>query len=354
MEGFDQLLCPVLTGGLASLVLSLLLAVSTSWHGRFSLDTYDGIQKIHTDPTPRIGGVSIFVGVFIAWQLSSNELKQLLTPWLLASVPALGLGLVEDITKRVSISLRLSSTIFSGLLGCWLSGYAITRVDILVFDQLLQWVPFAVVFTAFAVSGVINSINIIDGLNGLACSMVFYAMLGLAGVAYRVNDPLLAQACVIFATCVVGFFIINWPFGKLFLGDGGSYFIGFFLAWGCVILIERHADVTAFTAVLLCIHPITEVLFSMWRRWRRQYNLGHSDRLHLHSLVERRIMPRLMPKCTKRIRNSMAGLIIGGVSVIPAILAQYVYASPGAAQICIAVFLVIYIYLYKRVVSFQS
>ena len=351
MDVFSPIAVPLLVGALTSLALSLLVVFTTRWHGTFSLDESHGVQKMHVQPTPRIGGLPMLVALLAAWWAAPTDLQQRLTPWLLAGIPAFAFGLAEDFTKRISVSQRLLATMASGVLAWWLSGYALSRVDIWGFDTLLQWLPFSVLFTAFAVGGVANAINIIDGLNGLASSMVFWAMLGLAGVAYSVGDPVLSQTCLLIAACVAGFFFVNWPLGKIFLGDGGSYFLGFSLAWGCVLLIERHANVTAFAALLLCVHPITEVLFSVWRRRQRQQHPGHPDRLHFHSLVKRRVMSRLLPRRSLRFRNSASGLLVGGMSALPAIVAQFVYQSAVASLACVAVMVVGYIWLYRRIVG---
>ncbi|WP_158268734.1 glycosyltransferase [Limnohabitans sp. Hippo3] len=348
---FAPIAWPLLVGAVSSLVLSLLVVFTTRWHGAFSLDESHGVQKMHAHPTPRIGGLPMLVGLLAAWVASPPDLQQRLTPWLLAGIPAFAFGLAEDFTKRVSVTQRLLATMASGVLAWWLSGYALSRVDIWGFDTLLQWLPFAVMFTAFAVGGVANAINIIDGLNGLASSMVFWALLGLAGVAHSVGDPVLSQTCLLIAACVAGFFFVNWPLGKIFLGDGGSYFLGFSLAWGCVLLIERHANVTAFAALLLCVHPITEVLFSVWRRRQRQQHPGHPDRLHFHSLVKRRVMSRILPHSSRRFRNSVAGLLVGSMSFLPAIMVQFVYQSSVASLACIGLLVAGYVWLYRRIVS---
>jgi UDP-N-acetylmuramyl pentapeptide phosphotransferase/UDP-N-acetylglucosamine-1-phosphate transferase len=350
MDTLAHMAMPLLVGGLTSLALSVLVVLTTRWHGFLSLDESQGVQKMHAHPTPRIGGLPMLVGLLAAWGASPPNLQQLLSPWLLAGIPAFAFGLVEDFTKRVSVTHRLLATMASGLLAWWLSGYALSRVDVWGFDALLQWLPFAVIFTAFAVGGVANAINIIDGLNGLASSMVLWALLGLAGVAHSVGDSVLSQTCLLIAACVVGFFFVNWPMGKIFLGDGGSYFLGFSLAWGCVLLIERHANVTAFAALLLCVHPITEVLFSVWRRRQRQQHPGHPDRLHFHSLVKRRVMSRILPHRSPRFRNSAGGLLVGSMSVLPAILLQFVYESPTASLACVGLLVAGYVWLYRLIV----
>jgi len=216
---------------------------------------------------------------------------------------------------------------------------------------MLQFTAVSVVFTAFAVGGVANAINIIDGLNGLASSMVLWALLGIAALAASLGDTLLAGTCLIIAACVLGFFVVNWPLGKLFLGDGGSYFLGFSLAWACVLLVERHTQVSAFAALLLCIHPITEVLYSVYRRKVRHQHPGHPDRLHFHSLVKRRVMQRLLPRSSKTVRNSVGGLLVGGMSLLPAVLVQWVYSSTVASLAAVAALGLGYVWLYQRMVA---
>lgn len=124
----------------------------------------------------------------------------------------------------------------------------------------------SVVLTAFAVGGVANSINIIDGFNGLASTASTLAFIGYALLAWQVGDAELVGVALVLAACVWGFFWVNWPLGKIFLGDGGSYFVGFSLAWVAVMLIERNPSVSAFAALLVCAHPVIEVLFSIFRR----------------------------------------------------------------------------------------
>ena len=68
----------------------------------------------------------------------------------------------------------------------------------------------------------------------------------------------------------MAFWVVNWPWAKIFLGDGGRYFSGFALALACVMLLERNNSITAFAPLLLCIYPVTEVLFGIYRSKLRQ------------------------------------------------------------------------------------
>jgi len=340
-----------LTAFVASLTCALLLVFSKRWHGRFSMDGTAGIQKAHTHPTPRVGGIAIVVGVVAAWAVAQPERQAILGPLLLAGIPAFVFGLAEDVTKRVSVLARLLATMLSGVMGWFITGVSITNLNVPGLDWLLTFTGFSVMFTAFAIGGVANAVNIVDGFNGLASGFVTLAMTGLALIAFAVDDTNLGIACLAVAAAAFGFFAVNWPWGKLFLGDGGSYFGGFALAWAAVLLVERNHSVTPFAALLLCIHPVFEVLFSMFRRYFRKENPGHPDRLHLHSLLHRRVVSRW--RLPRWLANSMAGLLVAAMTAPALLLALWLYDSSILAAIACLLLCLGYLTLYARLVRFH-
>ncbi len=90
---------------------------------------------------------------------------------------------------------------------------------------------------------------------------------------------------------IFGFFIWNWPYGKIFLGDAGAYFIGFMIGMLSVLLVVRNHEVSAWFPLVLVIYPVMETLFSIYRRYIvHKISPGQPDRLHLHSLVYSRIL----------------------------------------------------------------
>lgn len=295
--------------------LCVLLVLTKRWHGALTMGHTEGVQKFHTVPTPRIGGIPIVLGLVVAWGKAPADTQYILTAILFAGMPAFILGVAEDVTKRVGVMQRLLATMASGMLAWWITDYSLTRVDIWGADWVLGFTLVSVVFTAFAVGGVANSINIIDGLNSLASTASTLAFLGYALLAWRVGDVKLAGVALVLAACVWGFFWVNWPLGTIFLGDGGSFFVGFSLAWVAVMLIERNPNVSAFAALLVCVHPVTEVLFSIYRRKIKKMNPGHPDRLHFHSLVKKRYVRRWLPNTSANIRNSITGLLVGSMTL---------------------------------------
>lgn len=223
-----------LSCGLATLLLGLSIILTGRWHGPFTTDHMHGVQKFHVSPTPRIGGVAILGGTWVGYLLSPELSKIVFLPILLASLPTFMFGLADDLTKRITPAWRMVATMVSALLAWYLTDVALSLQGVPLLMPLFATLWVAVPFTVFAVSGVVNAVNIIDGFNGLAGSTLVYLLLGTGYLAAQMGDPALADVAMLLAAAVVGFLVLNWPFGKIFLGDGGAYFCGFVLAWLCI------------------------------------------------------------------------------------------------------------------------
>ena len=317
------------------------------------MDANEGVQKFHSTPTPRIGGLAIVTALWVAWLNAPAELKSVIGIFLLAGLPAFIFGLAEDITKRVSVLQRLIATMASGLLAWWLTDYSLSRVDVWGIDYLLTFTLVSVFFTSFAVGGVANSINIIDGFNGLASTTSTLAFAAFALIAHQVGDAQLAAISLVLAACVWGFFWVNWPYGKIFLGDGGSYFLGFSLAWVAVMLIERNPQVSAFAALLICVHPVTEVLFSVYRRKIKKLHPGHPDRMHFHSLIKQRYVRRWFSSVSNDGRNSITGILIGFMTLTAGVLANLVYQSVLMSVSTLLILMLGYVSIYARMIRYK-
>jgi len=291
---------------LAALVSSFaacaVIVLTQRWHGGLSLDhDLDGAQKFHTVPVPRIGGVGLLIGLAVAalaWMSIADVVEHENALWLLAcGAPAFLAGLWEDMTKKVSVKTRLMATFGSAALAIWLLDAQLLRLDIPLVDDLMLIAPIAVAFTCFAVAGVANAVNIIDGFNGLAAGSAVLMLLGLAGLGWLTQDVLVVKLCLMGAAALIGFLCLNFPFGKIFLGDGGAYLVGFWLAECAVLLLVRNPEVSTWAVLLCCIYPVWETLFSIWRKdIYRKTGMGKPDKVHFHMLVFRRLTLRWLQK----------------------------------------------------------
>ena len=273
-------------------------------------------------------------------------------PLVLASIPAFLFGLTEDLTKKVGVVIRLGATFASGILAWLLSGISLNRLDILGVDWLLAWPVVSVIFTAFAIAGIANAVNIVDGFNGLASGLVAMSLVALGFVAQSVGDITLMNVCILLFAVVLGFMAMNFPFGKIFMGDGGAYLIGFCLAWVAILLPIRNPSISPWCSLLACLYPVLEVLFSMARRLSRNLHPGHPDRLHLHSLVKTRIVRKRLAALPPVLINSAVSPLIWSLSAIPCIIAVAFASNLIALVFGVALCAICYRLLYLRLTRF--
>lgn len=344
------------TGLICSFLASVLIVATKNWHGSFSMDQTTGVQKFHTVPTPRIGGIALLVGFLGAWFALphgfTNGTASLLSLILIAALPAFAAGLLEDFTKRVSVKARLLATTASGLLAPLITGYWVSSVDLPGIDMLLGLAPIGILFTAFAVAGIANSVNIIDGFNGLASGVVILMLLTLATIAFRVDDIAVLNLALLGTAVVAGFMAVNYPRGHIFLGDAGAYCLGYYVAVLAVALAMRNpAEVSPWAMLLVCGYPFIETLFSIYRRAsrKRKHNPGAPDASHLHSLVYRRVVSRkLMPYAPAWQRNAATSPLIWIYAAVPMLGAVLWPQSLGMVLAWLAFSVVAYVRLYRR------
>lgn len=310
------------------------------WHGRFTVDGHSGVQRFHDVPTPRVGGVGIFLGVWIGWLLATEALLG----WaLLSSFPAFLAGFMEDITKRVSVRVRLAATILSGVMAFVLTGYGVDRLDIPWVDAMLHWMPLCGLFTAVAVAGVANAYNIIDGFNGLTAAAMMVALAALGVIAYEVGDIELFYFALLCMGAVAGFMAWNYPLGRIFLGDGGAYAMGFLIAWLAVALPARHPEVSPWASLLACGYPVMETTYSMIRRRMARAKTGEPDALHLHSLVKKVIIGPTFHQIQLVLRNAMVMLTLLPFISLVAVTGVMFYRDSLVLMAAFAGFFVMYV-----------
>lgn len=338
---------PLALSFVLSSVAATLIVLTQRWHGRYSYDSLDGVQKVHHEQVPRIGGLSIFAATIAAYFLVSPSVKTVLEPTLVLGAIAFSFGFMEDLTKRVSVAIRLWATMLPGIIGYFLTGMVLDTFGIPGIDGALQWTAIAVVFTAFAVCGVTQAINMIDGYNGLAGWTCIWILLGIALLALSVGDLATAITALIVLTATAGFLVMNWPWGKVFLGDGGAYFLGVSIAWLCVSLVNRNSAISPFACLLLCSYPIIEVLYSMVRRTKSRISSGRPDRLHLHQIIAAGFIYPATSRLRPAYQNSLTGWVISLFS-LPALAIAITFAqSQGALIIAFGLLIIGYISLYK-------
>ncbi len=317
-------------------------------------------QKIHLNSTPRIGGLGIYITLAVIAAISASKTLNeydLLVNLTFCAFPAFITGLIEDLTKKVSIRLRLTAISFSTGLAIYFLSILIKAVDITLFDSLLTLPWVSIIFTMFAITGLTNSYNLIDGLNGLSSMVGICILIAITYVAFKNNDLEIMYASLTFTGAVIGFFTYNYPRGLIFLGDGGAYLIGFVIACLSCSLTIRNDAISPWFPLLLNIYPIYETIFSIWRRKIYQKtNPSFPDRLHLHTLIYRRFLKR---KYLRQKKNNALSVnsksstflwLLSGMAIFPSVVW---FDITWVLQCFVLVFCISYSLIYKGLIQLK-
>lgn len=353
------------------LIFALLTLLSSIWLTRVTItsarrlelgaDEGVGVQKFHSHWVPRLGGVPIFVAIVssllaLAWATGSEV--NTTTAFIVCLLPAFGIGLVEDITRRADVLVRLVFTMISAALAWWLLDASLNRLDLPFVDTLLgRYAVIAFVLTLIAAAGIAHAVNIIDGYNGLSGFFVTVVFLSLAWVASEVGDVFVTRVGLLAAASTLGFLCWNFPHGKIFMGDAGAYLLGFTIALLSILLVVRHPEVSPWFPMLLVMHPVWETLFSMYRRAQGGLSeMGRPDALHLHSLIYRRVVRRygISSRSEYRMRrNATTSVYLWGAAIACAIPATVFWRETYLLMVFCGLFALTYVSLYKKLVRFK-
>ena len=322
-------------------------------------DSAEGVQKFHVNPTSRLGGIAIFLGLAVSGLAVPGiaEFNHYSFWFLLAAIPVWLAGLTEDLTRRVGPTLRL---VMATLSAAWLFvalGASVNRTDVWPIDLVLSIPGAPLCVTLLVVAGFTHSVNIVDGFHGLACGLVIIALSGLAFMAWKVGDTLLLQMSLTSLAVVLGFFVINWPRGTIFLGDAGAYLIGFWVVELGILLAMRNPQISPMAPVVAGLLPLIETLFSMYRRnVVRNHPVNQPDALHLHTLVYRRLLFNPELKYTSDQLNAVNAKVALYFWLPATIFAALscIFAESTEAQLgLMLIYLIMYNWLYSRLVRFK-
>jgi UDP-N-acetylmuramyl pentapeptide phosphotransferase/UDP-N-acetylglucosamine-1-phosphate transferase len=318
----------------------------------------DGIQKFHSSPVPRIGGLGIYltisiISIFLYFNIEIYGNYSLLL--ILAAAPVFFVGLIEDLTKKISARARLLAGFASALFGVYLFQTWLMNLQILGLDTLLQtYPPIAILITCIAISGVSHSFNLIDGYNGLTGVVGFIIFIGISYVSFQVSDSAIFFVSLLIMGSILGFLVWNYPHGLMFLGDGGAYFLGFTAAQLSILLTSRNHEVSKWFPMLLCLYPIFETLFTIYRRiFIMRVSVGRPDAFHLHQLIHRRVMIHWKNESSVFSKNSATSPFLWILSSCTALPALLFWNNAKLLMIFCFLFSILYITIYWRLSLFQ-
>jgi UDP-GlcNAc:undecaprenyl-phosphate/decaprenyl-phosphate GlcNAc-1-phosphate transferase len=255
-------------------------------HKQFDLPN---MRKMHQRPMVRLGGVAICGGtllaLMIAYGLGRFDDLPVLTAakvgWvLLGSFSFFLVGLTDDLVSLSPLTRLILQGGVAGLV--WMAG---VRIEFLTMPGVglihLGWLSLPL--TVLWLAGVVNAINWIDGLDGLASGVCFIAAVVIFTVCLFTGQPAAAMVMIALAGSLLGFLYFNFNPAQIFMGDGGSYFIGFTIAGISVVGLVKGATVTAILLPLLILAvPILDMSAVIVARLRSGSSPFAADKRHLH------------------------------------------------------------------------
>jgi len=255
---------------------------------------YDSMdeRKIHVGNIPRIGGLAIFTALLISGLIAPLVATKILGTWIsplkkitpnlfltLGGVLILFTGLWDDL-KDMKAWTKFALQITAALMAC-MGGAVIKRIMIPFLWQNLELGLLSWPITIIWIVGIINAINLIDGMDGLAGTITLIAA-AVYGISFMLADQfMLSILSFTLAGGIAGFLFFNFPQAKIFMGDSGSLFLGYFL--GVIPLAAApESGGSLILPLTMLVIPIGDVVAAIIRRNREGTGFFTPDREHMH------------------------------------------------------------------------
>ncbi len=243
-----------------------------------AIDVPTDSRRMHKRPTPRLGGLSIFISFVIATLLFCEITPTLLAIWLGGAILC-ALGTLDDVFRLHWLIKLVIQFFVAGL--AIAQGVVITRLNLGGnYVELGLW---SIPLTLIWIVGLTNAINFIDGLDGLACGVSAISSLSILVVMLLLGDNASALVTAILAGACIGFLPFNRHPARIFMGDTGALFLGFAFAVISVQGVFKLHTILSF-AIPLSIFalPIVDTLIAIIRRLIHKKSPFAADRSHLH------------------------------------------------------------------------
>ena len=279
-----------LRAGLAMAFVFVAVPVLAPLALRFGLVDHPQGRKQHDVPTPTHGGLCILAGLIVTAAIFHDVSSSAALAFYFAGGLMLFVGIADDV-KDLDWRIRIGAQVLAALAMVYFGGVAVQQLSDVVGIKgfALGWL--AVPFTVFVVVGMINALNMSDGVDGLAASQALVSVLLFFGFALYAGNYLSAERLLAIAGAIVGFLAWNLrrpglPRAEVFLGDAGSMLLGFVIAWTAVRLSQNpQHPVSPVLGPWTIALPLIDCCSLILRRLREGRSPFAADRDHLHHLL---------------------------------------------------------------------
>jgi len=265
--------------GISALLSAGLILLIRHFASSLHLIDEPNYRSSHTHPVPRGAGIAFTLAALAALYFSQDRLVALHGDILLALFSVLAIGILDD-RHEAAPRTKFVVLLFATFL-IWREGLRIDDVGrYFGFEIHLALLSFP--FTYFAVAGFTNAMNLIDGIDGLAGSIVLLILTFFLILGYRHHDTFLISFSLFFIVGVTVFLYFNWHPASIFMGDSGSLVLGFVIS---ILSIYSLKYIPSVAVLYLGAFPIVDTLVAMFRRKMQKYSVTQPDRCHIHHLL---------------------------------------------------------------------
>lgn len=317
--------------GLVSFILTPFvrrLCLKMDW-----MDVPKDARRVHKKPIPRIGGIAIYLafllGILVYCPLNRESIGLLVG----ASVIVLS-GFIDD-TKGLTPRGKLIFQALAALCLVWGGSSIEFFTNPTPGHELVYLGYLGIPLTIFWVAGITNSINLIDGLDGLASGVTMISAISLLFIAQRYQQTQVVIVAAVLAGACLGFLFFNFNPASIFMGDTGALLLGFVLSYISIEgVMKSVAAIAIFLPVIILGVPIFDTTFAMLRRAISGRGIMSADKGHLHH--------RLLNKGLSQ-RETVAVLYL--ISILFGVLANIVSQLPAKDALTVCVIIVVLVFL---------
>ena len=288
-----------------------------------------GGRHIHKKIMPKLGGLAIFLGFLLGYILFCIQTPQMISI-LIGGFIVLLIGIFDDI-KRLPASVQFIGQIVAAIVVVYYGG--IVMNDISAYGIYLNFGKLAEPLTIIFIVALMNCMNFIDGLDGLSSGIatIFFITISIIIDYTGIYNGLDASLSLIMIGATLGFLVHNFHPAKIFLGNSGSFFLGYIISV-ISLLGFKNVTITSFIVpVLILAIPILDTLFAILRRLLKGQSPTKGDRDHLHH----QILDRTSSQVKTVLIIYYIDILFAAASIV------YVAGNPDLGQIIYAVLLVI-------------
>ena len=287
---------------------------------------YSGEQRVHEGEIPRIGGVLIYITLILfSFYTSDPSLSHLLNLILLSVLPMMVVTVKEDLFHNVGFKTRLIALIISSFLLLTLVVESFPVVNhIPLISNLFDYPLFSFCFFILCLVALANGSNFIDGMNGMFGFCMLGVLMSCLQLTSIVNDQFMAQYILLYAIPIILFLMLNFPLGKIFMGDSGAYLMALLVGVWAINFFSIYDSISSWNAGLIFFYPIIEVAYSFARKLTQKKSPFYPDREHLHLKVFDVFNTALKKP---RLTNNLTTIFLAVFWLTPPLILPWVYDS---------------------------